>query len=375
MPTSWNVIYLGSSETALDPVEGNNTSENAALFEGVTFGSADLPLKDRIYFAETVDNGGALSANNTPIMDNDNNLSNDEYNFTLRNGAPLTLVHDAAVYYSATITYTDGTPSSTFDARIVQTTDGNLFLAPSIDGTDIATLEAAPIETITLNSVLNSTEVAFLQDRPNISFIPCLAAGTMVRTARGEVAIEHLTAGDMVETRDNGMQAIRWIGSRKLSAAELAAMPNVQPIRIRAGALGVGLPTADLIVSPQHRMLVRSKIAMNMFSINEVLVAAKQLCSTDGIDIAPDVQSVEYFHMLFENHEVIFANGAETESLFTGPEALKGIGNAALEEILLLFPELRDAAYEPSPARHLVGGRQGRKLAMRHKQNLRSLVS
>ncbi|SDE83846.1 Hint domain-containing protein [Paracoccus isoporae] len=112
-----------------------------------------------------------------------------------------------------------------------------------------------------------------------------------------------------------------------------------------------------------------------MFGTNEVLVAAKQLCQVDGIDTAYDLDEVEYFHILFDRHEVVISNGAETESLYTGPQALKSVGEAALEEIFTIFPELKDHDYTPVPARTFASGRMGRKLAMRHKKNAKPLVS
>lgn len=207
----------------------------------------------------------------------------------------------------------------------------------------------------------------------NFDAMPCFARGTLIETDRGPVLIEELAEGDLVVTRDNGLQPIRWIGSRRLAGAELA--DNLRPIRIRRHALGTGIPARDLLVSPQHRVLVRSKIAQKMFGTNEVLVAAKQLCQIDGIDIADDLAEVEYFHMLFDRHEVVISNGAETESLFTGPEALKAVGPQAREEILTIFPELADRDYAPVAARPLASGRMGRKLAVRHAQNHKALVS
>ena len=207
--------------------------------------------------------------------------------------------------------------------------------------------------------------------------VTCFTRGTLIETDRGAVAIEDLAEGDLVLTRDNGLQPIRWLGQRMLGAADLAANDKLRPIRIRAGALGRGLPTSDLVVSPQHRVLVRSHIAQRMFGAPEVLVAAKQLCQIDGIDIAHDMASVEYFHMLFDRHEVVISNGAETESLFTGPEALKSLGAAAVEEIFAIFPELRDRDHDHDPvaARPLASGRMARKLAVRHAQNGKPLLA
>lgn len=209
---------------------------------------------------------------------------------------------------------------------------------------------------------------------PGGRFEPCFARGTMIVTERGEVAVEDLVEGDLVQTADNGLQPIRWIGGSLVTADTLADNPKLRPIRIRQGALGDGVPARDLVVSPQHRILVRSQIAQNMFGAREVLVAAKQLCQLDGIDVADDLPEVQYFHILFDRHEVILSNGAETEALFTGDEALRGVGPAALEEILAIFPQLRDPAYSAEPARMILSGRSARSLAVRHARNGRQIV-
>lgn len=205
--------------------------------------------------------------------------------------------------------------------------------------------------------------------------VPCFTRGTLIQTANGPVAVEDLGVGTMVVTRDNGHQPIRWIGRVTLSAQRLRAQPNLRPIRIAVGALGPNLPAQPLVVSPQHRILIRSAIAQRMFGAPEVLVAAKQLLPLKGIDIADDLETVEYFHILFGRHEIVFANGTETESLYTGPQALRGVGRAAKAEIFALFPELERTSSLPPSARELASGRMGRKLAMRHLQHGKPLVA
>lgn len=204
---------------------------------------------------------------------------------------------------------------------------------------------------------------------------PCFGEGTVLETVQGGVAVEHLRVGDLVLTRDNGPQAVRWIGRKALDAGLLRRSAKLRPIRIRAGALSGGVPAVDLIVSPQHRVLVRSTIAERMFGDSEVLVAAKHLCGVVGIEVAEDLEGVVYFHLLFDRHEVVISNGAETESLHTGPEALKSVGAEALEEIFTLFPELRDRDEPVAGARGFATGRRGRKLAERHGQNGKPLVT
>lgn len=196
--------------------------------------------------------------------------------------------------------------------------------------------------------------------------VPCFVAGTWIVTQRGEVKVENLAVGDLIWTVDHGMQPIRWAGKRFMSPRQLETNPGLLPIRIRAGALGDEYPEHDLIVSPQHRVLVRSKIAQRMFGCPELLVAAKQLLEVDGIDIVESPEGLTYYHLLLDRHELIIANGALTETLYTGPQALNGVGVAARHEIYAIFPELRDAAHVTEPARPLITGRRGRQLASRH---------
>ena len=194
----------------------------------------------------------------------------------------------------------------------------------------------------------------------------CFGADALIDTDSGPVPAGNLKAGDLVRTRDAGLQPVRWVGRRVLTEAEFEAAPNLRPIRIRAGALGRNTPAADLVVSPQHRVPIRSKIARKMFGTEEVLVAAKQLLQLDGVDIRDDVETgVEYFHMLFDRHEVIWSEGAQTESLFLGEQALASLTDEGRREILTLFPELRDGLPD-SGARPFLSGRQGRGLAQRH---------
>lgn len=209
---------------------------------------------------------------------------------------------------------------------------------------------------------------------PRTDGVPCFSAATMIETDRGLVAGD-LVAGDMVRTRDNVFQPVRWMGKRHLRDADLAEAPNLRPIRIKAGAMGPGVPGTDLVVSQQHRVLVRSSVAMRMFGTSEVLVAAKQLLEIEGVDIASDLNQITYVHVLFDDHQIVFANGTETESLYTGPEALKSVGPAARAEIFAIFPELRNGIAVREGARTFASGRRGRQLAARHAKNLQPLVS
>jgi len=172
--------------------------------------------------------------------------------------------------------------------------------------------------------------------------IPCFTPGTLIATRKGEVPVENLRAGDRVITRDNGIQEILWTGQRALSWRDLTANPHLQPILIRQGALGNGLPERDMMVSPNHRMLVANDRTALYFDEHEVLVAAKHLAGANGVHAIESI-GTSYLHFMFEHHEVVLANGAWTESFQPGDYTLKGMGNAQRSEILEIFPELQTA--------------------------------
>ncbi len=206
--------------------------------------------------------------------------------------------------------------------------------------------------------------------------VACFAKGSLIRTDKGDVPIEHLKIGSKVLTKDHGYQNIRWIGVRRVDETELAAEPKLIPIRIRAGALGEGRPSADLMVSPQHRMLVASKIADRMFGEIEVFVSAKSLIALDGVEDAKDVSGVDYYHLMCDRHQIIFANDAPTESLYLGSQSVKSMTSEVRDEIFAIFPELhpRRSAAPPMPARSLIPNRRGQRLVQRHVKNQKALL-
>lgn len=163
---------------------------------------------------------------------------------------------------------------------------------------------------------------------------PCFVAGTRVRTPRGMRPVESLRVGDMVLTSDRGAQPVRWIGTRTVRAAEAFA-----PILFKAGSFG---NARELMVSPQHRMLVSGWRAELLFGQEEVLAAAKHL--VDGVNVvqAPR-REVTYVHILFDRHEIVDAEGVASESFHPGDYILSG-DDELREEIVALFPELADLA-------------------------------
>ncbi|SIS74634.1 Hint domain-containing protein [Phaeovulum vinaykumarii] len=167
----------------------------------------------------------------------------------------------------------------------------------------------------------------------------CFARGTLIDTPRGRRPVETLAPGDLVETCDDGPQPVLWRGSRRLSGARLRALPHLRPVRLRAAALDPARPDADLIVSPRHRIVLRGKAARALFNAPEVLVAAADLVNDRTIQVFHGLREVDYVHLMFARHQILRANGIESESFHPDATALEMI---APQDRSALVATLRD---------------------------------
>lgn len=183
-------------------------------------------------------------------------------------------------------------------------------------------------------------EVVTFSEIENINYVPCFTPGTLIKTRLGAVAVEDLETGDRVLTRDNGYRAIRWAGKRHLSASDIAQKPSLAPILIRAGALGPNLPEVDMMVSPQHRVLISTLNTQLLFGEDEVLIMAHDLLTLDGVEQAIPEDGVTYIHFMFDSHELVLSDGIWTESFQPGDLSLGSMDHERREEIFAIFPEL-----------------------------------
>jgi hypothetical protein len=266
---------------------------------------------------EIYPNGSAT----TDVLSNDANAT----------GGSLTITHvnGQAVAAGSTVTLASG-QSVTLNADGTLTTVG--------DG-DIETVNY----TYTVESSTGETDTGFV----TIDSIPCFVAGTLILTPSGEVPVDWLTPGDIVMTRDDGPQPLRWVGSRQVAARGAFA-----PIRIREGTFG---PHQELWVSPEHRILIRDGLADLLFGESEVLVAAKHLVNDRSVRRV-EGGAVEYCHLMFDRHQVVVSEGLETESFLPGPQTARSFAPETLDEICALFPELdpeSGAGYSPAARRTL----------------------
>lgn len=197
--------------------------------------------------------------------------------------------------------------------------------------------------TYTVASSTGQTDVGFVI----VDSVPCFVAGTKVLTPQGEVAVETLRVGDLVMTKDAGPQPLRWIGQRRIRAKGAFA-----PIRIAANALG---DHRAIMLSPLHRVLIRDALAEILFGEGEVLVAARDLVNDHTIRRI-EGGMVTYVHILFDQHQVVFSEGLETESFLPGPQITHSFEAETIAEITALFPQLdplTGKGYSPAARRML----------------------
>lgn len=248
-------------------------------------------------------------------------------------------------------------------SRVTRVWDGDTVTLDgvSITGTTFYTADGGRYFTPTDGSVLSpgtvtSTTYVTTSTQFDVGDLgpPCFVAGTRITIPGGERDVEDLKVGDLVQTLDHGAQPVRWVGQSRVGGQGRFA-----PVRIQKGVLG---NDRDLYVSPQHRMLVSDWRAQIFLGEDSALCAANRLCNGATVARAP-CDEVIYYHIMFDNHEVIFAEGAPSESFLMG-EAETGAAAAVSRELRQLFPELASPDRTQTPARVIARGFEAEMIAL-----------
>ncbi len=191
--------------------------------------------------------------------------------------------------------------------------------------------------------LLDGTTVTFSE----IENIICFTPGTNILTDQGERPVETLRAGDLVMTKDEGLQPIRWIGNRTVPAHD-----HLAPVAVTSDVLPEAKRT--LLVSPQHRFLMSDWRAELLFGEREVLVSALHMVDDERAFRLPR-SIVTYVHLMLDRHQIIYAEGVETESFHAADSGVAGLGDDEREDMFTEFPDLREdlANYGPTARRCL----------------------
>jgi len=323
-----------------------------------TYGSAGSPLyKNRMdVVTNSPSDGFGPDSDDAVNADHSDTGTPDTLDYTL-NGTPVTAQLDSTAIVTGRIVFADG---SILDDQFVvfQDTAGNVFLTIYDDQ---VTLDDKGVQSFTINSVDNSSYDGMGQfNRDANTFVACFSDDALILTAYGMVPITDLVVGDMVMTRDNGLQPIRWIGATNLSLDDLTAKPHLCPYKVKSGCFGPGMPLSDLTLSPQHRLLIGGRLMAKMFGDEEMLIAVKHLEKIRYIQKPRVKTGVTYRHILLDRHEVIYANGLPTESLLIGDEARRKLPPELKREIEEILPELACGPAAQPPARVLARGHHAR---------------
>ncbi|MCC6008592.1 MAG: Hint domain-containing protein [Rhodobacteraceae bacterium] len=183
---------------------------------------------------------------------------------------------------------------------------------------------------------------------------PCFTRGTRIRMADGSLCpVEDIAPGDLVETLDNGPRPVRWAGRRAVRAEG-----HLAPVVFSAGSIG---NPRELIVSPEHRLMLRDWRAEVMLGEPEVLIRARDMVNGDTI-YRRSGGSVDYVHILFDDHQIVWAEDVPSESLHLEEGTLSGLAPEARDEILTLFPELARRQARPEARRMSLEAHEARTL-------------
>ncbi len=183
-------------------------------------------------------------------------------------------------------------------------TDGSLDLTYAGQQPTVATTESYA----TASAPENPSDTYAGTGEALTSTVPvCFCTGTLIRTARGDVPVEHLMVGDGAVTASGRERPIVWIGHRAIERSG----PCTDPVRVRAGAFGGNLPERDLFLSPGHPVLVGAD------GCNEGGVLVPIMCLINGTTVARASRDhVTYWHVELDRHDVLLAEGLPAESFF-----------------------------------------------------------
>ena len=148
----------------------------------------------------------------------------------------------------------------------------------------------------------------------------CYAAGTRILTIRGDIAVEELVEGDLVSTRFGGLSPVKWVGQRRIDCARHPDPRQVWPVRVMAGAFGSHQPRRDLVLSPDHAVVV-----------DGALIPIRLLINGGSIRQETGTRNVHYFHVELDHHDIVVAEGLDAESyLDTGNRGMFANAGGAL---------------------------------------------
>lgn len=344
-PPAGSAVTLNAATTKLDL--SNGATLDATVTAGSTAASDLIQLANggTVTFAATTTVTANVPGSTVTITGLDSTLVNNgnivvdgadllagitldgDGQITLSNGATFSLA-GLADTANATITFTSG------DITVVLPGTGSLGITLAgllpgdrIDFANVSAIRSGPFGGTTAATA--SGGVLFVQgasgDKVNVGLgsigsdiyftatadsfghvlvdVNCFVAGTRIATPFGMAPVETLRPGDPVRLADGAVVPVRWVGRSEIDLARHPQPSRAAPIRIRAGALADGVPSRDLLVSPEHALLLDGALTPALRLANGATIARD-----DGFT------RVSYWHVELDRHGILLAEGAAAES-------------------------------------------------------------
>ena len=155
---------------------------------------------------------------------------------------------------------------------------------------------------LTAADATTTYSTSFSNTNPTAYSPPCFAAGTMIATPDGDVAVEAIKVGDLVTTLSGAARPVIWTGARHVDIARHPRPETVRPVRIAAGAFDDNVPARDLLLSPDHSV-----------HVDGVLIPVKYLVNNTTVTLL-EPSSITYHHIELDEHDVVLANGLPAET-------------------------------------------------------------
>lgn len=185
-----------------------------------------------------------------------------------------------------------------------------------------------------------------------------LAGHTNVRTPCGARHVANLRPGDLVVTRDRGLQPVRLVWTRTVTEADMAADPSLAPVCLRARAIGPMMPQRDLLVAGDHRLLIPGYRLTDQPDTAAALIPAREIAGTSDAAFVDRARGeMTFYNLVFDSHEVFAANGLPVESFLITEATLDVAPPDARARVMAAFPGLAGQAEAHRPLAYPVAGR------------------
>ncbi len=179
--------------------------------------------------------------------------------------------------------------------------------------------------------------------KPRGNKVTGLIGAVSLRTPCGARRVENMRPGDLVVTRDNGLQPVRMVWTRTVTAAEIAADPSLAPVRLKPRAIGPMMPQRDLALAGGHRILVPGWRLADMDDTESCLIAARDIAEASDVAFVDRTGGdVTYYNVVFDAHQVFCADGLPVESYLPSRAGLRQLDEAVRCDLAALFAAEED---------------------------------